>query len=120
MLRRRVARFRAYSSLFALLASFGCASTGERSQPRLDQAFAQIQVSEAAVERSFASVSRGQDDCRRTCEDSDAGQRSGREICELAERIADADARLRCTRAKTMTDAIAMRAANRCQCLHPD
>jgi hypothetical protein len=117
---RGVARFRAYSSLFALLASFGCASTGEHPQRQLDQAFAQIQVHEASVEYNFTRVNRGQHDCRQTCEDSGAGQRSGRALCELAERIGDADARLRCARAKTTTDATAMKAANRCQCLPPD
>jgi len=115
---RGVTRFHAYSSLFALVASFGCASAGE--QPQLDHAFAQIQVHEASIEHGLARVSGGQGSCRQTCEDSSAGQRSARTLCELAERIRDADARLRCARAKTTTDATAMRAAKRCQCLHPD
>jgi hypothetical protein len=118
MLPRGVARFRAYSSLFVLLASFSCASAGE--QPQLDQAFAQIQVHEASIEHSFVRVSGGEDGCSQTCEDSSRGQRSTRALCDLAERIGDADAQLRCSRAKTTTDATAMRAAKRCQCQHPD
>jgi hypothetical protein len=115
---RGVARFRAYSSLFALVASFGCASAGER--PQLDRAFAQIQVHEASIAHSFERVSGAEDDCSQTCEDSSAGRRSARALCELAERIDDADAQLRCARAKTTTDATAIRAAKRCHCLHPD
>jgi hypothetical protein len=120
MPRRDVAGFRAYSSLLSLLAAFGCASAGEHGQLQLDQAFAQIQIHEASVEHSFLRVSSGQDDCRQTCENSSASQRAAGALCELAESIHDADAQLRCARAKTTTDATAMRAAKRCQCLHPD
>jgi hypothetical protein len=115
---RGVPRFRVYSSLYVLVASFGCASAPER--PQLDQAFAEIQVHEASIEHSFARVSGGQDDCSQTCEDCSAGRHSARALCELAERIDDADARLRCARAKTTTDATAKRAAKRCHCLDPE
>jgi hypothetical protein len=98
----------------------GCGGSSAPAQREVDRAFAAIQVHEAAIERErgVAEASRGTTarDCAQTCAASDRARIEQQGLCELARELEDADARLRCERARRIVGSLVQHASSRCRC----
>jgi hypothetical protein len=103
-------------SSLAVAALVACASSTP-SRASLDALFAEIQVHEAGLETARAAAQRPEADCAARCDAAASAARHTRQLCDLSQRAADADALARCERAREIDGGIAgaARAAD-CRC----
>jgi hypothetical protein len=91
-----------------------CASAAPA--PSLDQAFARIQVHEAAIERARLDAQRSESSCSAACEAAGSAAGEQAALCRIANEVDDPDALTRCARAQSSAQSLKAQTATRCSC----
>lgn len=99
------------------LAVYACASAAPSGERQLNRAFSCIQIHEARIEYGRTQVARADLDCGEICIAAGNARDHETRLCRVAQRIADADALVRCRRANAATESIERRAHERCVCV---
>jgi hypothetical protein len=105
-----------HGGLLLLASAAAPACAGAAPAPSLDQAFARIQVHEAAIERARLDVQRSESSCAAACDAaiSAAGEQAA--LCRIAREVDDPDALTRCARARSSANGLKAQSATRCRC----
>lgn len=117
--RRNQHRMRAimrWISFASTLALYACCGASPRPAANLNPAFARIQVEEARIDRSTATLDDAKAECSASCAAIDVARDAQAELCRVAKDIEDADALIRCERAARAVDRHAAGARERCRC----
>jgi hypothetical protein len=113
------ARALLHGSLLLLLASATAASacaSAAPAAPSLDQAFARIQVHEAALERARLDAQRSESSCTAACAAASSAAGEQAALCRIARSVDDPDALTRCARARSSADSLGAQTETRCNC----
>jgi hypothetical protein len=103
-------------SCIAVMFAAACAGANAAQPAPLDATFAQIQVHEAGIEHSRATLARDDVGCEERCAASASAAQDQERLCALARTSADADALERCARAQQTCAAPEQGAHARCGC----
>ena len=98
-----------------LLALTCCASAAPSRQGVVDRAFADIQVHEARIDHSAATLADASVDCEAVNAAAADGRAAQRALCEAAREVGDADALIRCERADRRMASQEATAQTRCR-----
>ena len=93
----------------------GC-SPGRPPATDVDRAYADIQVYEARLDRARHALDEGDEACPRPCGIALQACDQSRALCDLAQRVGEEDALVRCERARLACRRVKVGALTACRC----